>query len=85
MTQLVMAATDWLNISSLFDWVADVRRSWDYQKQIRQTEKELARLSDRELNDIGIARGDIYAIARGDITTKRGVEVSENQNLKGWV
>jgi hypothetical protein len=43
--------------------------------------KELSRLTDYELNDIGIARGDIYSIAKGDTDMKRSV----NQNLKGWV
>ena len=33
----------------------------------RQTVRELSRLSDRELNDLGIARGNIYAVAHGDI------------------
>ena len=46
-------------------------------KAIKSTEKELRKLSDKELNDIGINRGDIYSIARmdGDI----------NPNLKGHV
>lgn len=29
----------------------------------RQTINELSRLSDRELNDLGISRCDIYAVA----------------------
>lgn len=31
--------------------------------QRRQTINELSRLTDRELNDLGISRCDIYAIA----------------------
>jgi uncharacterized protein YjiS (DUF1127 family) len=31
----------------------------------KQTIKELSALSDRELNDIGIARGEIHSIAFG--------------------
>ncbi|MDO5528610.1 MAG: DUF1127 domain-containing protein [Paracoccus sp. (in: a-proteobacteria)] len=31
----------------------------------RQTREELSRLSDRELADIGILRGDIGALSRG--------------------
>ena len=31
----------------------------------KQTIKELSALSDKELNDIGIARGDIHSIAYG--------------------
>jgi uncharacterized protein YjiS (DUF1127 family) len=46
-------------------------------KKFRATVKELRALTDKELNDIGINRGDIYSIARmdGDI----------NPNLKGHV
>ena len=32
-----------------------------------QTSQQLIALSDRELNDIGITRGDIARIARGDV------------------
>lgn len=35
--------------------------SW---QDIRQTRRELSRLSDRELDDIGLCRGDIERIAR---------------------
>ena len=51
----------------------------------RATEKALYRLSDRELNDIGIARGDIYSLARGDVTLKKSNKMEVNPNLKGWI
>jgi uncharacterized protein YjiS (DUF1127 family) len=35
------------------------------QRKVDATIKELSRLSDLELNDIGIARGNIESIARG--------------------
>ena len=60
----------------------------DYQeaKAIRQTENELRKLSDKELNDIGIARGDIYSIARQDADLKRAnVNAPFNPNLRGFV
>jgi len=40
---------------------------------IRATEKELSKLSDNELSDIGLSRGEIYHVARS------------NENLRGWV
>ena len=40
-----------------------VRRYHSWQKY-RQTYDELSRLSNRELNDLGIGRGDIDYIAR---------------------
>ena len=60
----------------------------DYQeaKAIRQTENELRKLTDKELNDIGIARGDIYSIARQDADLKRAdVNAPFNPNLRGFV
>ena len=49
----------------------------------KRTVNELSRLTDFELNDLGICRGDIYNIARGDNTLRRGAET--NKNLGGWV
>ena len=60
----------------------------DYQvaKAIRQTENELRKLTDAELNDIGISRGDIYSIARQDIDMKKSHLIAPfNPNLKGFV
>ena len=60
----------------------------DYQeaKAIRQTENELRKLTDKELNDIGIARGDIYSIARQDADLKRAnINAPFNPNLRGFV
>jgi uncharacterized protein YjiS (DUF1127 family) len=37
-------------------------RNW---RRYRETVNELSRLSTRELNDLGITRGDIHGIARG--------------------
>jgi uncharacterized protein YjiS (DUF1127 family) len=55
-------------------------------KAIRQTEHELRKLTDAELNDIGIARGDIYSIARQDVDMKQSHLISPfNPNLKGFV
>ena len=49
---------------------------------INETIKQLSALSDRELNDMGLARGDIWAVAHGDESYKdRGA----NANLRGWV
>ena len=35
------------------------------RSQYRQIVRELSSMSDRELNDIGIGRGDIIDVARG--------------------
>jgi uncharacterized protein YjiS (DUF1127 family) len=55
-------------------------------KAIKETENELRKLTDKELNDIGISRGDIYAIARQDADLKRAnVNAPFNPNLRGFV
>ena len=41
-----------------------LQRRWDVYKTYRRTVEELELLSDRELNDVGISRYDIRAIAR---------------------
>jgi uncharacterized protein YjiS (DUF1127 family) len=60
--------------------------NYQMAKAIRQTENELRKLTDAELNDIGIARGDIYSIARQDMDMKQSHLISPfNPNLKGFV
>lgn len=46
------------SIISWYDGYADKRA-------ISMTTKVLSQMSDTELNDIGITRGDIYLVARG--------------------
>ena len=60
----------------------------DYQvaQAIKSTEKELRKLTDKELNDIGISRGDIYSIARQDSELRRAhADAPFNPNLRGFV
>lgn len=55
-------------------------------KAVKQTENELRKLTDAELNDIGISRGDIYSIARQDMDMKKSHLIAPfNPNLKGFV
>jgi uncharacterized protein YjiS (DUF1127 family) len=55
-------------------------------KAFQATVKELRKLTDKELNDIGIARGDIYSIARLDTDMKKSHLIAPfNPNLKGFV
>ena len=71
-------------IEGFFDLIKDIRAAWIFQRDVRRTMKELAKLTDRELNDIGLARGDIYSVAHGDATLRR-TNTEENPNLKGWI
>lgn len=44
-----------------------VARSFNNWRKYRQTCNELNRMTDRELNDIGVMRADIARIARASI------------------
>ena len=85
MAHYVIEASSWIQDAIL--GFNDLRRSMKERAERRasykQTYKELSKLNDYELNDIGICRGDIRNIALGDRTIKRGIEV--NENLRGSV
>ena len=85
MAHYVIEASSW--IQDAIEGYRDLRRSMKLRAERRasykRTIKELRQLTDFELNDIGICRGDIHNIARGDRTIKRGIEV--NENLRGSV
>ena len=64
--------------------VSDLYQSYKQNQQIRSTINELSRLTNHELNDIGIARGDIWHIAHTSFP--KGKTVADvNRNLDGWV
>ena len=85
MTHYVLTASSWLQ--DAIEGFNDLRRSMKLRAErkasYKRTLKELSRLTDFELNDLGICRGDIKNIARGDRTIVRGIEV--NENLRGSV
>lgn len=45
----------------------NVARSLNNWRKYRQTVTELGRMSNRELNDLGIDRSDIRAVARASV------------------
>lgn len=53
-----------LNIKEMWERLQDRLHE---QIQYRQTVNELSKLTDYQLHDMGIGRGDIYDIARGDL------------------
>jgi uncharacterized protein YjiS (DUF1127 family) len=68
----------------------NVKNELAYRRQVRQTYRELDKLSNAELWDIGISRGEIYHIAHS--STKRPEKVAAdiegvdiNANMRGWV
>ena len=51
-------------IVNTFDSVLANVRAWN---ETRRTTLELSKLTDAQLSDIGITRGDIYNVSRGEI------------------
>jgi len=83
MTTLVANTFNWVGLSSIANWFKSLSASIERNRQINHTIKELSKLSNRELNDIGISRGDIYWIAHETYIKNDNIE--SNRNLKGWV
>lgn len=65
------------------------RNVLEYRRTVRETIKELSALSNGELADIGISRGEIYHNAHSQpkpvMETVQEERVEPNLNLKGWV
>lgn len=69
-------------ISGLFDLIKDINEKHKIRARQRHAYKQLSALSNRELNDIGLSRGDIYSVAfekTSDYHTKI------NGNMRGYV
>ena len=85
MAHYVLEASSW--IQDAIHGFSDLRRAMkaraERKASYKRTLNELSKLTEFELNDIGICRGDIRNIARGDRSIKRGIEV--NDNLRGSV
>ena len=65
MNQLIILQANYLQkaISALFDLFKDLNSSRKEISDARKTIKELSRLSDADLLDIGLCRGDIWNVA----------------------
>lgn len=86
MTQHILTLNNFLQspIEALLDSIRSLRKAVEHRRKINSTIKELNALTDRELNDIGLSRGDIWAVAHDDTSFKR-VAADKNSNLDGWV
>lgn len=84
MTQAILAAHSYSTraIETIIEAFRIFRQARATKRMIKETERELGKLSDYDLADIGITRGDIYSIARSNETINN---IRANSNLKGWV
>ena len=75
MTQLILQQANFLQsgITALINLIKDLRSSRKDISEARKTMKELHKLSDKDLNDIGLCRGDIWNVAhhKHDNTRRR--------------
>ena len=76
MTQAILAAHSYSTraIETIIEAYRSFKQERAAKKLAKQTIKELSKLTDKELNDIGLSRGDIWYVAH-----------NQNDNLKGWV
>ena len=49
----------------MLDWFVKLYVNYADRRAVEMTERVLRTMSDAELQDIGITRGDIWAVARG--------------------
>ena len=88
MTQAILTASDYLQdaIAGFMDLVKTLRKKAHLRAKQRATYKELSKLSDADLHDIGLCRGDIYSISRGNLNdASEQIKTRTNNNLRGWV
>lgn len=53
-------------INTIANKIGWLKRAYDRNQSRRATERALSDLNDFELNDIGLCRGDIKSVARGE-------------------
>ena len=86
MTTIVANTFETVGLNGLANYFKNLGTELQRRRMIKSTIKQLSALSTRELNDIGIARGDIWYIAHQSYPKALGGGRAEvNRNLRGWV
>ena len=84
MTTLVANTFEIVGLNGIANYFKNLGAELRRRRNIKETYKALSALSNHELNDIGIARGDIWHIA--NTSYPKGKTVADvNRNLRGWV
>ena len=84
MTTIVANTFEIIGLDGIANWFKKLNAELQRRRNIKDTIKQLSTLTNHELNDIGIARGDIWHIAHTSFP--KGKTVADvNRNLKGWV
>ena len=77
----VLAAVRFLDFSFLSVYIYKLVRYFEDRKTYRETYKQLSKLTDKELADIGLHRRLIHSVSTGAYSPDR----DDNPNLRGWV
>jgi len=86
MTTIVANTFEIIGLAGIANWFKNLANELQRRRNIKDTIKQLSALSNHELNDIGIARGDIWHIAHQSYPKAlRGEALETNRNLRGWV
>jgi len=84
MTTIVANTFEIIGLDGIANWFKKLNAELQRRRNIEDTIKQLSALTNHELNDIGIARGDIWHIAHTSFP--KGKTVADvNRNLDGWV
>jgi uncharacterized protein YjiS (DUF1127 family) len=84
MTTIVANTFETIGLNGIANWFKNLADELQRRRNIKHTIKQLSALSNRELNDIGLARGDIWHVAH--TSYPKGKTVAQvNRNLDGWV
>jgi len=80
LTQAIMAASSLLTdaIETIMDGLRHLKLRIKDRREQAKTMRELSRLSNHDLHDIGICRGDITSIANGTFYSDRDDEIKTN-------
>jgi uncharacterized protein YjiS (DUF1127 family) len=86
MTTLVANTFEIVGLHGIANFFKKLGAELKRRRRIRQTINELSRLTNHELNDIGLSRGDIWYVANQSYPKAlSGEAVEANRNLRGWV
>ena len=86
MTTIVANTFEIIGLAGIANWFKNLANELQRRRNIKDTIKQLSALTNHELNDIGIARGDIWHIAHQSYPKAlRGEAMETNRNLRGWV
>lgn len=72
-------------MKTLVNFLLKIKSQYTHYREVQQTINELSKLTNKELNDIGLSRGDIWYVAHESHKQDKAPDVYANPNLRGFV